>query len=227
MCCRAGMTRCDTFYQFYCKVMAEWPWWYRSRSLCGTHPLFVPNMDGQTDGMKPIDPDSITQENIDFIYGEIQAVLHNSAFACEALRIENNNSKRTHRKRSKPWWNDDCEIHRKKFNHARRKYANDNSNEMRVWKISQEKLIKDRSTKLSPNLIKILIKSYVFLQSKNPREYWQIINHADGRAAALSKSSCEIFAKHFQDLNTSKHSVEPFDTDNISIKEGSPLNQKW
>ena len=166
MCCRAGMTRCDTFYQFYCKVMAEWSWWYRSRSLCGTHPLLVPNMDGQTDGVKPIDPDSITQENIDFIYGKIQAVLHNSAFACEALRIENNNSKRTPRKRSKPWWNDDCEIHRNKFNHARRKYANDNSNEMRVWKISEEKLIKYRSTQLSPNLIKILIKSYVFYKAK-------------------------------------------------------------
>ena len=34
MYCRADTTKCALLYQFYCKVMAEWPWRYRSRSLC-------------------------------------------------------------------------------------------------------------------------------------------------------------------------------------------------
>ena len=40
-CCRADMARCAMFWQFYCKVMAEWPRKYRtkSRSLCMLHPL--------------------------------------------------------------------------------------------------------------------------------------------------------------------------------------------
>ena len=32
MCCWADMTRCAIFWQFYCKVMAEWPWRYMSKS---------------------------------------------------------------------------------------------------------------------------------------------------------------------------------------------------
>ena len=32
MCYRVDMTRCDIFWQFYCKVMAEWPWSNGSRS---------------------------------------------------------------------------------------------------------------------------------------------------------------------------------------------------
>ena len=47
--------------------------------------------------------DSVTQENIDFIYGESKEVLHNSSFACGALRLKSNNSKQKPRKRSKPW----------------------------------------------------------------------------------------------------------------------------
>ena len=40
-CCKADMARCAMFWQFYCKVMAEWPRKYRtmSRSLCMLHPL--------------------------------------------------------------------------------------------------------------------------------------------------------------------------------------------
>ena len=37
MCCRAGTTRCDIFKQFYCKVIAEWHWRYRSRSKVIVH----------------------------------------------------------------------------------------------------------------------------------------------------------------------------------------------
>ena len=62
------------------------------------------------------------------------------------------------------------------------------------------------------------------LQSKNPREYWQIINHANGRTTAFSKLSCEIFAKHFKDLNTNKNPDERFDINSIPITEDSPLN---
>ena len=32
MCYRADRTRCAIFWQFYYKVMTEWPWRYRSRS---------------------------------------------------------------------------------------------------------------------------------------------------------------------------------------------------
>ena len=37
MCCRADRTRCAIFWQFYNKVMTEWPWRYRSRSKVIMH----------------------------------------------------------------------------------------------------------------------------------------------------------------------------------------------
>ena len=37
MCCRADTTRYAILWQFYCKVMAEWPWRYKSRSKVIMH----------------------------------------------------------------------------------------------------------------------------------------------------------------------------------------------
>ena len=168
--------------------------------------------------------DSVTQENTDFFCGEIKEVLLYSAFAFGALGIKSNNSKRKPRKRSKPWWNDGCVINRKKFNHARKKYANDSSKENGSLKNSSSKAYKRSINKAMNKFDKDLHQKLRSLQRKNPKEYWQIINHADGSILALSKLNCEIFAKHFKDLNTNKNSDEPFDIDSIPITEDSPLN---
>ena len=52
MSCTAYTRRCAIFQQFYCKVLVEWPWRYRSRSKvvardtpCSCLWSFVPNME--------------------------------------------------------------------------------------------------------------------------------------------------------------------------------------
>ena len=42
-CSRVDTTRCAIFSQFYCKIMAEWPlrYWSRSKSLHPAHPLML------------------------------------------------------------------------------------------------------------------------------------------------------------------------------------------
>ena len=99
-----------------------------------------------------------------------------------------------------------------------------NSIENGSLKNSSSKAYKRSINKAINKFNKDLHQKLRSLQSKNPREYWQIINHADGRTTALSKLSCEIFAKHFKDLNTNKNSDEPFDIDSIPVTEDSPLN---
>ena len=100
-------------------------------------------------------------------------------------------------------------------------FANDSSKENGSLKNSSSKAYKRSINKAMNKFNKDLHQKLRSLQRKNPKEYWQIINHADGSILALSKLNCEIFAKHFKDLNTNKTSDEPFDIDSIPITEDS------
>ena len=62
------------------------------------------------------------------------------------------------------------------------------------------------------------------LKSKNPKEYWNIINGASGSSVKLAQIKCEVFAKPFKSLNENHDGNTTVEFDKVSTTDNSPLN---
>jgi len=170
-----------------------------------------------------------SQSGIDNIYENIKHILHNSAVVCGSIKVNNHKRKyfkpRPLRKKKQPWWNNDCEIARSKFNFARKANIIDSC-----------KLESESKRKLASNAYKRTIKQAMnkyhkelnnkirILKSKNPKDFWKIINCDKEKDDIVSAISCEIFAKHFETLNENMNIENNFQQENINVSDESSLN---
>ena len=72
---------------------------------------------------------NVTQSDIDNIYNEVKAVLHNGAQSCGSIKMNRPQNRYTpyktnNRPKRNVWWDDNCEKARKRFIHARNHVTN-------------------------------------------------------------------------------------------------------
>jgi hypothetical protein len=102
---------------------------------------------------------------------------------------------------NKPWFNEDCKNLRSEYfkvkNKLRKIPSDDLKEVFRLKSKNYKKMVKITQKKFSKNLHKRLRE----LKSKNPKDYWAIINKASNAQDKIGNISMEIFMNHFKELS--------------------------
>jgi hypothetical protein len=103
----------------------------------------------------------------------------------------------------RPWFNKECHLRRKVFFKAKNKFNSNDTVENKDSLKVASKTYKTEIKKQYKLYHKKLHQKIRNLKSSNPKEYWAIINNAEGGGygSAIDKISLEVFAEHFKKLN--------------------------
>jgi len=143
----------------------------------------------------------ISQEGIDILYGKLKDILQEAGTRCGSLKVK---SRRKNKKKVKQeWWNEECQEARNYFFQARKKCSMRMNEDSFAARREANKKYKKAINKAMNDYKKDIVVRIRKLQSKNPKEYWEIINKCNTKRKeeVLNKISCEAFAEHFKDLN--------------------------
>ena len=120
----------------------------------------------------------------------------------------------------KPWYDSDCEKHRKHFTKTRRIYNSKKTQEAKTDMTASSKSYKASLNKAFNKYQKDMQNKIRNLKSTDPKVYWQIINKSadDHTRQEVKKISMQIFVEHFKKLNTNDSKRDEGDvTDNTNI----------
>ncbi len=166
-----------------------------------------------------------SQNDIDNLYEDIKAILTTAAQKCGSIKVKSGAAKNfKKRKKYNKWWNDDCENHRARFNAARKRSQNSLDDQLLI---NDRKVVskeyKKAINRAIRNYHKEVHKKIRSLKSKNPKDYWKIINGDKDSEPIIAQLSCEAFTRHFQKINMSDN-VESHENLNFRDADASPLN---
>jgi hypothetical protein len=123
-----------------------------------------------------VNDNNMSQSDVNNVYDEIKNILYNSASECGSIRDHGKKNKKTcQRKNYNPWWNNECEEARKKFNKARKMPRNDNNTVLRKALSKEYKKAINKAVRLYDTEVHTKLRD---LKSRNPKDYWNIINEA-------------------------------------------------
>jgi exonuclease III len=168
--------------------------------------------------------EDINQYDVDETYTMITNVLHLSAIACGSVSPCRPKKKLSTRRRSNLWWNDDCENYRKEFNIARKLNIQHKTEQTNLMRKQASKRYKKLIKKNINNYHKDLNHKIRVLKSKNPKDFWKIINSDKDKESIVSKISSDMFAEHFESLNVLDDKDDSFDIPSLTSINNSPLN---
>jgi hypothetical protein len=168
--------------------------------------------------------EDINQYDVDETYKMITNVLNLSAIACGSVSPCRPKKKLSTRRKSNLWWNDDCENYRKEFNIARKLNIQHKTEQTNLMRKQASKRYKKLIKKNINNYHKDLNHKIRVLKSKNPKDFWKIINSDKDKESIVSKISSDMFAEHFESLNVLDDKDDSFDIPSLTSINNSPLN---
>ena len=139
--------------------------------------------------------DDIT-DTINTIYiqaGKLSGVVKSSQKRQKRPRARKNDSK--------PWYNTDCEVHRKEFFQAKNELKrNDCPANIEIFK-SKSNTFKNTMAAAYNSYHKDLHEQLRQLKSSNPKDYWRILNNAVDKKKDGEQVTLDAFRHHFENLN--------------------------
>ena len=131
----------------------------------------------------------------------------------------------------KPWYDSDCEKHRKRFTKTRRIYNSKKTQEAKTDMTASSKSYKASLNKAFNKYQKDMQNKIRNLKSTDPKVYWQIINKSadDHTRQEVKKISMQIFVKHFKKFNTNDSKRDEGDvtdntnSDNLNVELNKPF----
>ena len=150
----------------------------------------------------------IGQTEVDQIAESIEHVYHEAGDKAGVIRVlhaysgNNTQRKRQNRKSpNKPWFNDDCSTKRKEFYLAKNNFKTDECAPKKELMIQKSKLYRQTMKQAYKEYHADIHKTLRNLKSSNPKEYWNIINKAQGSGTKMGDITIDSFANHFKCLN--------------------------
>lgn len=173
--------------------------------------------------------DNPTQADIDNIAMKLTSVIVDPAKQvglCKKIKTTNSKPRINPRK---PWFNEGCEKNRRKYLAAKNSVWEAKNQEEKDQCIKNMK-IKGKEYKMhisqtQKSFNRDLQKNLRELRRHHPKEYWKILNAAEGSIKNTAKVGLGDFEKHFKSLNEKKESVTPeFNPENIETMSNPEIN---
>ena len=118
---------------------------------------------------------------------------------------KNNTTMQKNRKR--PWFDNACLQKRKEFFMAKNAFKKSQTTENKLIMAEKSKTYRMAMREASKTYHRDLHNNLRNLKSNNPKEYWAIINKAEGRENNTGNITTESFMSHFKNLNDTEISL--------------------
>ena len=151
-----------------------------------------------------LNPPNVTKADIDHISQSLSTMYINSGtkVGVTKKRKSHNPSKPwPTRPQSKAFFNEECKVHRKLYHQAKNKHRSEKSDTTKMLLAEASRKYRKTVKAAYKEHFRDLHSKLRNLKSKNPKDYWSLINMDQKSKPKLSEIPAAAFLEHFEKLN--------------------------